>query len=185
MEKLKEQPNILSFDDSLGKAKELYKKHSEEIRMAEARPEDKEAMFGTHKAIPSFLEKIPKDVLSQYYFHGISRGEDLNQLAALIDVCGNHFLVGNFGKIGAGHLFEPILSGSAVIFSRPDEDFCVSDEKGETIKIGVNDKMYHKINIGGIILSPKWYSLQEELSQLFPNVTFIRANQIPDYFSKK
>lgn len=41
-----------------------------------------------------------------------------------------------------------------------------------------------KINIGMLVVNTKFYPLVEELRNMFPNRTIIKANEIPEHFSQ-
>lgn len=183
---------VKSYEQSQTIARSLLEKYKDQIHLANAAPEDPEARFGSEQAIGNFLRKVPEEVRDKYSGHGITKGDDLDQLTTLLNVCQNSVVSGDEGRLSGG-AYSAYLHGSSVVCSRKDEKLFVKNIKpGTAIKSGtfeVNEfgktRGFSEVSIGCIILAPKWYPLQAELQSMFPSITFVKANQIPEYFSER
>ena len=161
-------------------AQDLYKRFGQEIRLSEARPIDDEAKFNPEKAILNFLGKVSGETLSRYQGHGITRGDDITRLAALIHICGTNLLKGDWGSMGNGS-YSSYKHGPAIVLSKIDKSLYSPEERNPR-HISNEDGDFIEVNIGAVIIAPKWYPIIDNLKQMFPNITFVRANQIPEYF---
>ncbi|MBU6390464.1 hypothetical protein KGQ31_02860 [Patescibacteria group bacterium] len=179
------EKKIVLPEETAKTARTLLEKYAEDIRLAEAEPQDPEARFGSENAIRNYLRKVPTEILSKYSVHGITKGDTLDQLNALLNVCENSVISGDTGKL-TGAAYGAYTHGSALVCSEPDKELFLprdAERKTGTFRnLRGAEKEYSEVKIGLIILGVKWYPIHKELKKLFPEINFIQANQIPEYF---
>jgi hypothetical protein len=179
---------MVAPEKTAGVARALLEKYGEAIRLSEADPQDTEARFGPEKAIRNYLTKVPEEVLSKYWGHGITKGDTLDQLTALINICENSIVIGDSAELARGGTsYRAYTAGSALICSEPGEQLFLREQDRKTGSVNLRgaDRGYSEVKIGLVILGVKWYPIHEELQNMFPGITFIKANQIPEYFTGK
>ena len=127
-------------------------------------------------AMEHYLRDVPKEILENYYGHGITRGRDLEWLTAALNILSNVGIRGDVSK----------LAGSGFIDAYSDGAFLAVLEKDNPFPGGKPQKPdetgLFRINLGALIVNTKFYPLVDELRKMFPGRKIIKANEIPEYF---
>jgi hypothetical protein len=171
---------IETIDISTKRAEVLYGRYKDQIlNMWFGEGEPPEGEIVPDKLIGRYLKRIPPDVLNKYWGHGITRGNELGQLAALINIATNHSIKGWAGRLTESG-YGAWTDGSFLILSPRDQDIFVRKD-GRPIMI---DGERAQANIGAIVVNSYFDLLTEELQAMFPDLKIIKANQLPDYFAE-
>ena len=159
-------PESTPMDNEVSRpiVKQLLQNHNEELIKASFNP-------NAERAIDDNLQRVSIEVLQQYWGHGITRGNEETQLAALIDILTNNRIQGYTGKLGGnGGGYNAYTHGS----------FLVVLDKGTSI-----EKISGKVSIGVVVLNEKYYPLISDLRNMFPNRKIIKASELSEYFAEQ
>jgi hypothetical protein len=189
------EENLVSYIESYKLAKELLEKYKDQLIEKEYENEDIDDVIGSNQSIKKFLEKIPDEIKAKYRGHGITKGNETDQLAAMINIAQNKCIVGAEGNLaftGRG-ISGAYKNGYFLVISKLDKHLLKrklhlikgpssmfegnkiqqSDENGE--------REASEADIGAIVVNLKFYPLVEELRKLFPDIKIIKANEIVDH----
>lgn len=173
------QPNdkLETYDESMLRARALLEKYGSEI-LNEEYFDDKnneDVDIDPNRAIQKYLAQCSEDDKEQFWGHGTSSVLD-DEIASVINIATNKKMEGWTSKVG-GPSGQARKAGSFLILSPRGE---------ELLKHNLPDgKMSWEPNIGAIAVNNKLYPMIEELKSMFPDINFIKANELPNYISGK
>lgn len=179
--------NLFTWEQSIELAKNLLEKYRGEIKTNQGKDIDGfdngNVYSDYQKSIIHFLEQVPKEIQALYTGHGITRGSELEKLAAAISIIANKSIRGDTGQLKDSIYLDTYTKGDFVVLSRKGENLVDlnPDETGRNVP-SFNFEKAWQANIGAFVIDVKYYPLVEELRKRFPNVNIIRANELPNYF---
>ncbi len=162
---------LVPYEVSLTQAKQLYKKYWEQI----AQQNKEKDPYGRGLK----LDKVPVETLKHYNGHGITRGDEEQTLAALLNILANRTIKGWEGPIGSSG-YNAWAGGDFMIISKPDSSLAIR-ENGKT---KVND-IGMEVDIGGVIVANRMRPIIEELRRLYPDIEIVSNEDAPEYLSSK
>jgi hypothetical protein len=122
--------------------------------------------------------KVPGKIRSRYWGHGITKGDDSQQLAAVMTIAETGYISGTTASFESGWI-NPYTSGGALVLSRIDSELIAPEHEMVILNDGSGKtKDALKANIGAIVLNASLSHFYEELKSKYPNVVFIQANEI-------
>ena len=194
--KRKPDQELLSWQNSLELASELLEKYKDQINENRGQDVDGfdngEVYSDFQKSIVHYLAYLPDEIKEHYYGHGITRGNELEKLAAFISVAKNKLIKGEYSILkshGYGDVF--IHRADFFILSKKDirldvgiKNESTGQDKPEFVNI---DGEYSgwKVDAGAFIVDTKFYPLVEELKKICPDANIIKANEIPKYLASQ
>ncbi|MFH0792261.1 MAG: hypothetical protein V1905_03550, partial [bacterium] len=96
----KPEEKFAGTDECYKKAVELYEKHKKEIKDNLHKPIDGLEEYRDYpNSIRHFLEQVSGDELKRFYGHGITKKDDIHQLAAAISILENYALRGDTAPV--------------------------------------------------------------------------------------
>jgi len=166
----------VSYERCLEEARELYNRYGK--KMAEITYEEVDGVSPFKKSlIRHFLSAVPPELQEQYFGHGITRGGNVDMLAALLEILYNHSIRGDYARLAGSGFIDAYKFGSALIVSRRGED--LGRREGGRLKI--NSDRTFDTDIGAVVLNRVFYPLIDELKKMFPNENIIKASEIAEY----
>lgn len=97
-------------------AQALFDRHKSEILEPWNKFEEPDGFEMPNQAIAVNLDEIPQSVLKQYWGHGITKGTEMQQLAALISIAQKKTIKSWCGPLGTGQ-FSAYDNGAFLIIS--------------------------------------------------------------------
>lgn len=193
--------NLVSFTDSTMTARSLIEKYKDKL-VEDYDAWDADGVNAGNESIRKFARQIPNEILHRYHGHGIVRSSEEQQLAALINICTNKCIVGEAGLMADSGYIDGYTHGDYLIISKLDESLPkIVNEKpvhhkisGSTspLKPGIiphsdeyGERSAWEANIGAVVVNLAHYPLVEEFKKMFPDVLFIKANELPEYIEKE
>lgn len=170
--------NPESAADPVNLAKELFEKHKAELYGPWKNYEGPDGAEMPNHAIQLNLLDVPDEELENYWGHGITKGEKLDHLAAIIDIAMNNRVNGWTGRLNGGQ-FGAYTNGSFLVLSPPGQQL-MRENDGQPVLL--EDGSW-EANIGMIVINDFFYPLADELQSRFPGVKFIKARDLVDYFA--
>lgn len=150
--------------------------------------------------IDGILYQLPRDVLNHYWGHGVTRGDTVHNIAAVISILENHIMLGDASPLGgAGHM-PPYTSADFVIISRKDgatlikglretgraQFILVNSSQGEPLRDPRGNSVRGvKIDLGALVCNRALDSLVEPLREMFPGVKILHASELADYIREQ
>jgi len=178
----------VSFEDSLNIAKQLLEKYGPQIR--ENLGKDVNNFGGLvfedyQDAISHFLKLIPDQDKEFYSAHGVTRRDDLNKLAAALNIMSNKAIKGYSGLIAYSSQFSAFThKADFLILSKFLKPLRKQDVDGKFYLHNQNNDLWDA-DIGAFVVNTKFYPMVEEFKKMYPDVNIIKANQLPEYFIKE
>ncbi|MFA4818835.1 MAG: hypothetical protein WC621_03265 [Patescibacteria group bacterium] len=166
----------MSFEESLGQAREIIKRYQSQLVEAEF---DVEANDGVipYQALNSFLRQVPEDIRARYRGHRISRGGRTERLAALLNILDNKSIKGSEGSL-MSEAYSAFTHGDYLMLSYIDKP--LAEVEGGKTKI--NDIGF-VADVGSVAVNGPSYPLIDELISRYPNVKFVKAVDLPEFMS--
>ena len=180
---------FLSYENALEKADYLIGKYKNEIKANLWKDVDRldngEAHSDYQKSIEHFLEGKPRELLSHYYGHGVTKGSVQDRVAALLCIAANKSIKGDAAPLVRGDKVYISAYTNAEILVLSPKDVSIQprvkkDGRDMSEPIFYSDRSW-KANIGAIVVDVHYYPLVGEIQKMFPNVNIIKANQLEDY----
>ncbi|MCC6639455.1 hypothetical protein IT409_02770 [Candidatus Falkowbacteria bacterium] len=132
-----------------------------------------------------FMSQIRPEVLERFFGHGITRGNEVARIAALMAILNDHVIKGDSGRLmNSGHVdafVAPIMILSKVDRPLMDKEY-YKKHQSELAYVQVNG---WKPDIGAIVLDVKYYPLAEELKKRKPEFNIIKSEELPAYFQSQ
>ncbi len=134
-----------------------------------------------------YIENVSDEVRERFWAHGISRGSDSDKLRALIAILKTSMIKGWSGRMV--HQSGTFMGATFLLLSKVDkelfdkaymkekidaqqsEDFVVNGIKANIEAVVINDEMF--------------FPLIPLLQKKFPNIEFLKPNQLLDYFQRQ
>lgn len=185
---------IISPEQSRKEAEELLAQHEQEL--LDNMYKEVDGVEATYRDYPNliehFIKQVPEEQLKKFWGHGITRGRDIDQLAAAINILENKAMRGDSAQLKS--VWQSAWTdGPFLVISVADKPLVPGEtfeERGKNvIKIGEHrytgeDIKAIKIDIGALVVNAKFYPLVEDLRKRFPDVNIIYARDLPAYLSK-
>lgn len=175
---------FVSWQESLELSKKLWEKYKEEIFANYEKDVDNLGEMWIpqyQKSTDIFLDKIPEEIQEHYWGHGVTRGDDFEVVASVLNIMANKFMKGDSAPLAGVGAYGPWTSADFFVISKADKPLYLegseNDIRGEDGRTKAT-----KVDIGAIVVDVKYYPMVEELRQMYPDVNIIKANQIPEYF---
>ena len=187
---------IVDIDSCRKEAEELYAEFKDQIESQIDQPVDGVRQMGEPypNLIEHYLESVPADIQSHFWAHGITRGDKLNKLTALISVLRNNAIVGDSARLRNSGFQDAWTHGSFLIISKKDTNLTLGETfeerrhqriiLGKKSKFSDLDLMAIKVTPGAIAINGEFYPIVEELRRRFPYTNILYAKELPEYLSK-
>ena len=132
-----------------------------------------------------FMSLIKPEVLERFFGHGITRGNEIDRVAALHSIINNSMIKGDAGLLAnSGHVnafIAPIMIISYVDQPLMSKNFYEANPQ----EIQRIPYIGWKANIGAIVLDVKYYPLINEFKKIAPKYNFIKSEDLPAYFQSQ
>lgn len=166
-------------------AHELYQAHLQEI----IEVENQNDPMHPAPTIQDGLKKINPEILSGYMGHGITRGNDENQIASIINILENSAVTGDIGTLAkSGYIDAYSHGGFLVIFSKSDTQAYLkkTSEERKYSRLEVvskdNDTRYAlKFVPLAVVCSDRLSPLAEPLQNMFPAAKILQSTELPAF----
>ncbi len=178
------EQKLVYYKESLGFAEKLLERYGEKIKENLSKDVDgwDETYTDYQRSIDHFLEQIPDDILNRYQAHGITRKDEIDRLAAVLNILANSSIKGWSGRLGGETGgYGAYKNADYLVISKLDKPLSIKNEKGETRF----NEIGWEADIGAFVVDTKYYPLVEELKAMFPTTNIIKANELPKYFESK
>ncbi len=178
------QGELVSYEKSKKIAEDLLVRFKNEILANMQKDIDGwgPAYADFQNSIQHFLKKVPENILGHYGAHGVTKGDELDNLAGALNILANHSMKGWYGPLGRGEGgYNAYRTGDFLVVSKFDKSLGVKEERSGEKKAVLN-AIGLKVDIGVLVVNVHFYPLIEELKKMFPDVKIIKANEIPGYF---
>lgn len=132
-----------------------------------------------------FMSQIKPEVLERFFGHGITRGNEINKVAALFAILNDGVIKGDSGLLAnSGHVNAFVAP--FMILSHVDKPL-MDREYYKTHQSELQSIQYTgwKAKIGAIVIDIKYYPLIEELKKRKPEYNIIRSEDLPAYFQSQ
>lgn len=186
-----ESREFLSYEKALEKSDYLLDKYKSQMKANLQKDVDgwyggeENTRGGYQRSIEHYIkEEIPREILSHYYGHGVTRGGYRDHMAALLCMATNKSIKGDASPLTKKDaVYIPAYIEAEILALSPKDISMQPRIKG---KHGMSEPVFNpdqswKANIGAIAVDVHYYPLVEELRHMFPNVNIIRANELPNY----
>ncbi len=134
-------------------------------------------------AIRAYIRKVPEDIQKEYWGHGVTKGHEVDQLAAAINLLENSAVTGDFGQLQSEYI-SAYTSGSFLVIADHDEPFQKNKNSRELERILIGDRWALKFNLGALVVNTEYYPLIEKLQEMFPGRNIIKASEMPQYLEQ-
>lgn len=135
------------------------------------------------------LNKIDPEILSGYMGHGITRGDDETQIAAVMSTVENGAIIGDVGRLAkSGYIDAYSHGGFLVIFSKVDTQKTFKERKLSRLEIISKDgdiRYALKITPLAVVCSDELSPLAEPLQKMFPTVKILRPEELPRFIMEQ
>ncbi len=163
-------------------ATRLYEEHWEEIykiKVSLPSPED----------IAEELRKLPENILRKYYGHGVTRGDDKNQIASVLSLIENSAIQGDVGELGGSPYISAYNTGGfLVILDTNDYLTFISKSREEKansrlklVDVDGKEKFALKFKPLAVVCNSHMDSLVKPLKDMFPDTTIIPAREVASF----
>jgi hypothetical protein len=167
---------LTPYEDSLSDATKLYGEYRKELIEAENQN------FG-HSDTNNFIKIIPLAIQEKIYCHGITRGDGIQNLAALLNILSNETVKGDYGPLSG--IAAGWSSADIILLSHYNKQLGIIDENNIRNNQLVKNEIGWKANVGAYVISNKYYPILNELKKLFPDKNIIRADEIPRFVDEE
>lgn len=179
LESIKRQPEIVSFEDSCTQAKGILERYRRQINEAHHQsPDPGVNAFNPDRAIEFFLQQFPREVQEEFFGHGIVKGNEIQQLGALLNILSNKIMKGDSGRLiqGARTFIPAYTRAPFLVLSHYKQNLAI---RGESRRLPNGSGV--AVNPGAYVVNGPYYPIVEELRSTFPKENIIRANELPNY----
>ncbi len=168
------EAKVVSYEESLALAEQLDEQYK--TLLIQAGMEN----FG-HSNIPDYLRQIPDEEKNRFSAHGITRGNRVTNLAALLNILSNNAIKGMYGKLAGGH-GGGWTNCDLLLISHYDRELGVlkTDQTrgGDRLE---KDEIGFIADVGAFVISNKYYPVIDDLKKIYPDKNIIRAEDIPQF----
>lgn len=185
---------ILGEEECRRIADDLYARYRKELLENHNKPIDgNKWWYATGKGvIEDHIRQFTPEVLNHYWGHGITKGNEIDHLAAAISILANDAMRGSAAPLYHSGYVDAYTDGSFLIISHKGDQLIKRDENkrpqfvflGENKSTGEGAKAI-KINPGAFVVNAVFYPLVEELRRMFPDSNILYANQLPAYIREE
>jgi hypothetical protein len=180
------QEKLVTYTESLQLAKELSSQYETTIKSNMYKDVDGwgEPYTDYQKSIGYYLKQIPDDIQERFQGHGITRNDEIDQLAGALNILANKSIKGYCGRLGGETTgYEARTNGNFLVVSRIDKGLPITKEQ-DGRQQSISDEIGWKADIGAFVVDTKYYPMIDELKIMFPDVNIIKANELPSYLTK-
>lgn len=177
------EAGLVSVEDSRNQAAVLLEKYQQEILSQSGQDvngwHERFVTESYQNAIRHYLREVPKEILQQFWGHGITRGRDEDRLTAALNILSNSVVKGDCSQLA-----------SSYISAYDDGDFLLILDKENPFPPRLSDgtrnrnQLGLKVNFGTLVVNTKFYPLVEDLKKFFPHRDIIKASELPDFFKQ-
>lgn len=169
---------------------DLYARYQKELLENHNKPVDgNKWWYATGKGvIEDHLRQFTPEVLNHYWGHGVTKGNEIDHLAAAISILANSAIRGSTAPLYNSGYVDAYTDGSFLVISHKGDHLIERDEnkKPSFVSLGENKSTGEeiraiKINPGAFVVNAAFYPLVEELKRMFPDAHILYANQLPEY----
>ena len=186
------EKEFLSYKKALEIADELLEKHKSQMKDNLQKDidgwygGDQNALGGWQKSLDHYIQKTPKEILSHYQGHGVTKGGYRDRVAALLSVAQNKSIKGDAALlVGGPGVYIPAYTDTEIlVLSTKDSNMQIRKQKenGMSEPVFNSDRSWKAENIGAIVIDVHYYPLFEEFKKMFPTMNFIKASELSKYF---
>lgn len=175
-------------------AEDLYVRYQDKLLENRNKPIDgNKWWYATGRGvIEDHLQQFTPEVLSHYWGHGITRGNEIDHLAAAVSILANKAIKGSTAPLYHSGYVDAYTDGSFLVISHKGDHLVERDQdkKPSFTSLGENRSTGEevravKINPGAFVVNANFYPLVDELRRMFPEVNVLYANQLPEYIKRE
>ena len=176
---------VISIDENELRqlATDLYERHRDEILAYSLKT------FGK-SSIPQAVEQIPPEILQNYDGHGVTRGDDVTNIAAAVSMLKHSAFIGWSAKLAKSGWQQKAWTNG---------DFLAISRKGEELSPRPNQQAQHvtfklssgetrdglHMDLGALVVNECLESIIPELRMMFPKAKIISSSELQDYINEQ
>ncbi len=166
-------------------AQDLYARHSEEIEQVRMTFHD------GNTPLEAELREVPTEVQKHYFGHGVTKGDTIGKIAAVISILQNGAMRGGAAALEGGQP-SAYTNGNFFVISHKGQELVERDADKKPIFLSLGENEFTgteikavKIRSGAVIVNGLFYSLVDDLKKMYPEATIISAYEVKDYIARE
>lgn len=139
------------------------------------------------KSIPNALQRFPDEVLQNYWGHGVTRGDEIDNIAAVMSMLRNNAFIGWTAPLANSRGTDAWTHGDFLAISRKGEELSPRpNNKPQLVTFRTNTgqtKPGLRMDLGALVVTDRFEPIIDDLRQMFPQANIISAAELPEYIN--